>query len=359
MAHEQNVGILGVGTYLPPDVRTNDWWPREVVERWTDRQAAPFDERARVEPRTNGQQAIADAMAALRDDPFHGARQRRVMPTGMRASEMESRAARIAIERAGIDPAEIGLLLCNTLAPDHLVTNNACLLHETLKLGGRCLAMGTEAACNALMCQLALAEPMIRSGRIRYALLLQTCNITPLLEMDQPHSALFGDGCSAVVVGAVARDGGLLAHAHRTDGSFHCAIVAGIPDRRWYEEGRVRIYTPSHELSRRSFLGIADTAAALTEEALVMAGCSPADIDFFAPHQPTPWARPLLQQRLGLHKARFVDTFSWAGSMFGANIPVALAMAEQDGLLRQGDLVLTFAGGAGLTYSSMVFRWGK
>src|SRR5947199_325311 len=123
--NQPRVGILGIGTYLPPDIRTNDWWADKVVTKWMERRAAPLNGRSRAEPRTAGQLAVAEAMGSLRDDPFHGAKERRVMANGMRASDMEVEAARRAIEKAGVDPKDIGLVLCNTLAPDFLVTNNA------------------------------------------------------------------------------------------------------------------------------------------------------------------------------------------------------------------------------------------
>lgn len=359
MSNTESIGILGIGTYLPPEVRGNDWWPDSVVARWREKRAAPLDERNSVGPQTEGGRAVAQAMAALRDDPFHGARERRVMADGVRASDMEVKAARLAIEKAGIDPAEIGVVLCNTLAPDYLVTNNACLLHHNLGLSPRCFAMATEAGCNAFLMQLALAQQMLRGNYGRYALIVQTCNISPLLDTSQPHSAFFGDGCAATIVGPVGPGRGILSQATRTEGEYHEAIVAGVPGKRWFEDGAVRVYTPNHEVSRRSFLGIADRAEELVGAALKDAHVSAADVDFFAPHQAMSWTRTLLEKRLALPRARSIDTFSWAASMFAVNIPVALDMAEREGLLRPDDLLLTFSAGAGLTYMSSVLRWGR
>ncbi len=353
------IGVLGIGTSLPAEVRKNEWWPESVVAKWMERRAAPLDGRVRSEPRTAGQRAVADAMAALRDDVFHGARERRVMASDIRASDLEMEAARRAIAKADVDPKEIGIVLCNTLAPDYLVTNNACLLHHNLGLAPSCFTLSTEAACNAFMMQLALAESLIASGRARYALLVQTCNISPLLPYDEAHSAWFGDGCAASVVGRVSSDFGVLAHAHRTNGAHHKTIVASVPERRWFDTGNVCVYSADHDGARQSFLDIPDCAADVCGEALASAGLAPADVDVYAPHQPTAWFRRVTQQHLQLTKARGVDTFGLFASMFGANIPVSLELAEAEGILRRGDVVLTFAGGAGLTYSGMVFRWGR
>jgi 3-oxoacyl-[acyl-carrier-protein] synthase-3 len=354
-----SIGILGVGSYVPEGVRKNDWWPASTVEKWREKRAAPL-KKARVEAETVGSRAITDGMAKWRDDPFHGARERRVMPEGMRASAMELEAARRAITHAGIDKSEIGVVLCNTFAPDFLVTNNACLLHHQLELSRDCFTMATEAGCNAFMMQMALAEQMLSSGRWKYALLVQTSNMTPMLRQEDALSAWFGDGCAAVVVGRVDEGHGILSHAHRTRGEYHRAVVGGIGgDQPWYEPGKVEMYALDQTAARQSFLGIVDYGCEVATKALADAGYSGADVDFYAAHQPSVWFREVTQSQFGLTKARYVDTFPDFGSMAGANIAFGLDLASRDGLLRKGDLVLSYAGGAGLTYSSMLMRWAR
>lgn len=354
------LGILGIGTYLPPDIRRNDWWADDVVAKWREKRAAPLaPDKVRAEPTTPGQRAIVEAMAEWKDDPFHGAAERRVLKSGVKASAMELEAARAAIADAGIDPREIGLVLTNTLAPDYLVTNNACLLHHHLELSPNCFTMATEVACNAFMMQLAVAERMLDGRRAKYGLLVQTCNISPMLPYDQAHSAWFGDGCTATIVGPVEEGHGILGHAHRTKGEFHRTIVASVPESCWYSGGQVQVYSADHDAARRSFLDIPDSATEVATEALAAAGLAPADIDFYAPHQPTRWFREVTQNHLRLSKARSIPTFERFASMFGANIPVSLKLASDAGALRRDDTVLMFAGGAGLTYSSMVMRWGR
>jgi 3-oxoacyl-[acyl-carrier-protein] synthase-3 len=177
--------------------------------------------------------------------------------------------------------------------------------------------------------------------------------------MEAPFSAWFGDGCTAVIVGKVPEDRGVLAHAHRTYGQFHRTIVASTRTGRWWDEGRVQLFSADPEGARRSFLEIADCAGDVVGTALRDAGCQHGDVDFFAPHQPTSWFREATRGHLGLEGARSLDTFSWAGSLAGANIPLALSVAENEGQLRDGDRVVMFAGGVGLTCAGMVVRWGR
>jgi 3-oxoacyl-[acyl-carrier-protein] synthase-3 len=308
---------------------------------------------------TEGNKRVLRALESLRDDPFQGAVERRIMPDGAPASDMEHRAAEAAIADAGIDRGEIGLVLCYTLAPDYLLTNNACLLHARLGLRPDCQAIATEGACNAFLLQLALAEPIIASGRARYALLVQSCNAISTLPLDQAHSAWFGEGCTAVLLGPVREDRGILGASHRTDGRLHGSIVFGVPNRRWWEGGPVVSYAADPDAARLSFLNVPDNAMEVSAEALDRARCTWADIGFYAPHQGTRWLREVTQAHLGLDHARSIDTFPWAGSLSAANIPLALSLGVRDGLVRADDLVLMFSGGAGLTYSSVVLRWGR
>lgn len=348
MQRQTNIGVLGLGTYLPDEVRTNGWWPENTVDAWiAKRAAAPAAPPLRFgETLSPGALRVIGAMAELKDDPFQGTRERRVIAGEDEASDMEREAAKRAIVNAGIDPKEIDLVLCNSSIPDQLVTNNGCLLHEQLGLSPSCFTMGTEAACNAFMMQLSLAESMIASGQARRALLIQSCSVTRLLDPSEEHSPWFGDGASAAVVGPVRPGRGVLSRVHKTDGSFHRTIVAGVRNQRWHDGGKILLYSADPAGARRSFLGIADRAREVTGEALEAAGLQTSEVNFYAPHQPTRWFRPVTQEYAGLQSARSIETFEWAASLFSVNIPLALSIGEREGLLSEDDVVLMFAGGA-------------
>lgn len=358
--HRTQVGILGIGAYLPPEVRKNDWWPDSVVSTWTERRdlgrAKHKDDLA---PLTEGMRRVAQVMETLRDDPFQGAKERRVMPEGMKPSDMELRAAKDALAKSSIDPGKIGLLLCQSVVPDYLVSNNGCLLHHHLGLARECLTIGTEAACNAFVSQLGLAEQMIAGGRTRYALLVQSSALTRLVDRADPVSPNFGDGATAVVLGPVAAARGILSTQFRTDGRLHRGIVAGVPGGAWYDDGRVVVYSADLSAARRTFMEIADMGQEVVERALADAAIGPGDVDFFGVHQGTSWSRRLLQDHFGFERARSVETFAWTASLAAANIPLALSIAEKEGMLQDDEIVAMFAGGAGLSYSSAVLRWGR
>lgn len=351
---ELRVGLLGVATYLPPEVRRNDWWPPATVERWQRERAALPPPPA---PRTAAMARVLAALAAQADDPFQGVVERHVMPDAMTSVDMEVQAAERAIANARIDRREIDVLLVQTLVPEYLMSNTACGLHRMLGLAPSCFTMQADASGNSFLMQLTLAEQMIATGRARHALLVQSAAASRLIDREDPHSPLLGDGASAVVVGR-AHHGGLLATVHRTDGSYPRVLVASVPGGRWYDGGRIVLHRADPAAARELFLEIPDRAIEVITAALRESGHGPADVDFFAVHQGTPWMRRVCQEQIGMVQARSVDTFVTTGYLFGVSIPLVLETARRQDLLRRGDLVVMHGGGVGATYSAIVLRWG-
>src|SRR5690349_16752400 len=140
------VGIHAIGSYLPEPVRTNDWWPDEVVNSWKSNRQKDLAGNIfeSTDPKTPGAQITLAAMAQFSGDPFKGAIERRVMPPGMVSSDMEIQAARVAIDKSGVDVDDIGLLLTSSQLPDYLIIPTATHVHRSLGLPERCLSMGTD-----------------------------------------------------------------------------------------------------------------------------------------------------------------------------------------------------------------------
>jgi len=352
----RSVGIRSVGIHLPETVRPNDWWPQEMVDGWRD----SFEQRlaAADGPASESERLIREAMLDFGDDPFRGSVRRHVLPDDMESSDMEVAAARDALERANCSAGDVDLLLSSALVPDYLATNNACTIQHALGISRSCLTISLDVAGNAFSQQLAIAESMIATGRATTALLTQSCAHSRVLEPDDPHAPWFGDAATALVVGPVSANRGLLGRADRTDGALQGSLVVGVPGGRWHDEGRAVIYNASMAATRSLIGSLIDVAKETLDEALDDAGASPQDIDFYACHQAFPWLRRVTQRHAKLDRARFVDTFSEAANVAAANVPFVLATAERRGTLRDGDLVATFTGGSGITWSSMVMRWG-
>ncbi len=356
-----SVGIIGLGAFLPDDVRTNDWWPAGVVTAWSDRKKKfqPTKQDVPDAPPTEGIRATIAELEAVRSDPFKGAVLRRIMPRSMETSDMESRAAEAALADAGIAREKIDFLSVYSACPDRLILPNSAVVHAKLGLPERCFSVDVQAACNSFALQLQIANRMIASGQARYGLLVQSCSLSRILPPDEPFSAWFGDGATAVVLGPVEEGFGVLAASNRTDGTMAKALVGGIPGKHWYEDGRTVLYAEDRQVAQAMALRIVDCGKQVVNEALAEKGLGPADVDFFACHQGTPWLGRAVQNVTGMPGARTINSFTVTASLSAANIPFVLQMGRKEGLLREGDLVATYSGGTGITWSSVVMRWGR
>jgi 3-oxoacyl-[acyl-carrier-protein] synthase-3 len=281
-----------------------------------------------------------------------------VLPDGLTVRDLADRAARAALDRAGVAIGDVDLLLTHTVMPDALLANAATRLHHRLGLPRRCLALETDAAAYAFLVQLGLAEAMIRAGRARRALLVQASGPSRWIDSSAPTAPLFGDGATAVVVGPVSPGRGVLAAAHFADGRYPSTLVASVPGGSWADPGRATIHVEDPQQMRALFLETADVCKESIDAVLADAGCLPRDIQFFAMYQGTPWLRRVVQEHTGLAHARSIDSFARTGYLFAAVLPAGLALAEQDGQLAPGDLVLATGGGTGMTFGSIILRWG-
>lgn len=356
MTQDVQVGCLGLGMFLPPEVRSNDWWSPEVVASWAPPAAPPPAPPASL---TEGMARVLKALGEQAVDPFRGAVARHVMSSGMTALDMEEAAAREAITRSGIDPAKIDLVLTHTVLPDVLLGNQAAALHQRLGLQNRCFAMPNDAAAHSYMMQFSIAEAMIASGRATYALLVQSSATSRMVDWNDSWAPLFGDGATATVVGPVSEGRGIKASVHFTDGRFNKTLVGSVPGGTWHDEGRGLVHVEDTAMMREVFLRTADVCKQALDAALEAAGVAAAEIDFFAMYQGTPWLRPVVQKFAGLDNARSLETFAQTGYLFSATIPASIYLADKQGMLSADDLVLVTGGGTGLTYGSLVLRWGS
>jgi 3-oxoacyl-[acyl-carrier-protein] synthase-3 len=353
------VGVLGMGSFLPPIIRTNDWWPAATIAQWQGRAAHRATNTEIPADVSAGVRRTLAAFGAHVDDPFRGARERRVMPDDMTVTDMEVAAAREAIARAGVAPDSIDAIFTQTPVPEYLMVNPASETHRALGLPSRCFAMATEVACNGFSMHATLAQAMIKSGAARHVLAIQSSAITRVLDPREPDSAWWGDGAVAAVFGPVSAERGLLAAAHNTDGTNCRALVLGGPDKRWWQGSSITVHPVDRVHTRSMLLSLVDRAGDAIAQTLKDAGLAPRDVDFYAAHQGTAWLADVTREHAGLERAKTLVTFPSCGNMNSANVPYILALAEREGLIRDGSIVVTFGGGLGETWSSLAFRWGR
>jgi 3-oxoacyl-[acyl-carrier-protein] synthase-3 len=258
--------------------------------------------------------------------------------TGTLAAE----AGRSALETAGVNAADIGLLILCTTTPDQLIPANSAPVAAALGLGGG--AMDLNAACAGFTYGLVTACGMISAG-IEKVLLIGAETLTRATNWeDRTNAFLFGDGAGAVVVEAVPGEGSLLGWDLGVDGNLVPLLYAQ------HGEGMAM---RGKEVFRRAVLATAESARSSREKAKI--GIE--DIALFVPHQANIRIMEAAAHRLGLPSDRIASVIDRTGNTSSASIPLALVDAIEKGRIAPGDYILLSGFGAGMTWASAVWRW--
>ncbi len=274
-----------------------------------------------------------------------GILERRHAPEGDTLAELAAKAGGAALERAGIEPADVDLILVATSTPDERVPNAAPLVAERLG-AANAGAIDIGAACTGFLSALELAAAATESGRAGVTLVIGAELMSRVLDLDDPRTAgLFGDGAGAAVVvpGGEARIGPVRL---RADGAGSRAVTAS------HEENLVRMD------GRATFRAAVQRLSEVSLEVAEAAGVELAEIDLFVYHQANIRILSAVGDRLGLQPERVVDSIARHGNTSAASIPLALDAALADGRLDRGARVLVGAFGAGLTWGGAIIEWG-
>jgi 3-oxoacyl-[acyl-carrier-protein] synthase-3 len=363
MSADKPIGILGIASYLPPEVRTNDFWGQEFLQQIEKKKKNDFlaiDRSARGEANAIPRE-ISEAMAALGDDPFFGAQKRHVISDEAETSDMEAEAARRALRSAGVRPDEIDLVIVHSLVPDRLMPSNAPALQAKCELTNAA-AWSLDVSCASFQGQLVTAAALIRSGVYRKILLVQSQAASRVLDYSTPGSTALGDGAAAVVVGEVD-EGGLLGHWMRTDGSLRdgvvfATIIDGKPYRRWDKLGGPTCFSSFDvDVGKRAGLMSTQFCREACTEALTSCGLTLDDVKLYVGNQSLGWLVDACRRALGLPPERAIETFAQVANIGAVAIVYNLEQAWRAGRLESGDVTLLYSPGAGFTRAAVVYRW--
>jgi 3-oxoacyl-[acyl-carrier-protein] synthase-3 len=274
-----------------------------------------------------------------------GIAERRYAAPGQRVSDLASAAGRMALVDAGIDAAEIDMVLVATLAADEITPSTAPLVAHELGMANAA-AIDVGAACAGTIAALAHATAWVEAGRARNVLVIGAEILTRFVDFDDRRTApLFGDGAGALVISSDA-DGQIGPFVLGSDGGAASAI------RATRERGVLEM--EGHE----TFLMAVHHLASSTEQVLERAGLSLGDVDLFVYHQANGRILSAVAERLGVAGERVFDCIGQLGNTSAASVPLALAAAKRAGALEPGARVVLGAVGAGLVWGATVMTWG-
>jgi 3-oxoacyl-[acyl-carrier-protein] synthase-3 len=288
-----------------------------------------------------------------------GIKQRRKAAPGEYTSLFAVRAARQAIERARLDPADIDLLICATVTPDQILPSTGCIIQAELG-ANKAAAMDVVAACSGFLYGVTLANAMIRTGQSQYALVIGAEVLTQYVDYtDRQTCVLFGDGAGAAVLGAVEGDRGVLATRIRSDGRYEEQLYSpgGGTRRRPTAEtlaaGDHFFKMKGNELFKVAVRSMADISREVLEEA----GLTANDVSLFIPHQANQRITDAVANKLNVEDARVYSNIAMHGNTSSASIPIALDECVEAGRINPGDLVLLASFGGGVTWGGVLMRW--
>jgi 3-oxoacyl-[acyl-carrier-protein] synthase-3 len=277
-----------------------------------------------------------------------GVTERRVAGPAESLASLAAEAGAAALERAGVDPGAVDLLLVASSTQDDLLPNAAPIVATALGCD-RAAAVDIGAACTGFVAALTLAAGQIEAGRARHALVIGADVFTRFIDPDDRRTAaLFGDGAGAVVLGPASGSGGEVGHGvMRCDASQADLIRLPRASATVEMQGQETFKLAVRELT------------AITRRTVAEAGLELGDVELFVYHQANGRIVSAVAQALGLADERVVDCIERLGNTSAASIPLALEHALAGGRLRDGDRVLLAAIGAGFTWGAMLVEWGR
>ena len=318
------ISITGLGCHVPERVMTNDEMAKfvETSDEW-------------IRERT-------------------GIRERRIAAPEEALSDIAMPAARRALEQSGRAPGEIDLVICATVTPDMMFPTTSALLADMLGAPDAA-AYDLLAGCTGFLYAVAQAHGMIAAGLSDRALVVGGDILSRILDWsDRSTLVLFGDGAGAVVLEKVDRPGFLGFELGADGGGGIHLSLPGSGSRQLEDATRNGfVHMNGREVFKFATRVLVSSANALLEHCEVAVE----DVDVYIPHQANVRIMNHAADKLGIPRERMVVNVDRYGNTSSGSIPLALADAQDDGRLKEGDLVLMTGMGAGLTWGSTLMEW--
>ncbi|MFL2779123.1 MAG: beta-ketoacyl-ACP synthase III [Paracoccus marcusii] len=318
--------ICGTGHYLPERIVENSWFEDKLdtTDEW-------------IRSRT-------------------GIERRHFAAEGQTTSDLAIRAAKAALDRAGMTADDIDGVVLATSTPDFTFPAVATMVQAGLGMK-RGFAYDVQAVCAGFVFALANADAMIRAGQADRILVIGAETFSRIMDWtDRGTCVLFGDGAGAVVLQAedgagTSDDRGILASDLNSDGTYRELL---------YVDGGVSSTGTAGQLRMQGnlvFRHAVEKLAKTAHTALDRAGLTPADVDWLVPHQANMRIITATAQKMQLPLDKVVLTVADHGNTSAASIPLALSVADGQGRFVPGQVLVTEAIGGGLSWGAVVLRW--
>lgn len=285
-----------------------------------------------------------------------GIRQRYIAGEGETTASLGEAAARAALDKAALTPADIDLIIVATSTPDNTFPATAVNIQNRLGMTHG-FAFDMQAVCSGFVYAMATADMYIRGGMAKRVLVIGAETFSRILDWkDRTTCVLFGDGAGALVLEAAEGEGtiadrGVLTSHLRSDGTHKEKLYVDGGPSTTGTVGRLRM--EGREVFKHAVGMITD----VIEAAFEATGTTAEDLDWLVPHQANRRIIDGSAKKLGIPSEKVVVTVDLHGNTSAASIPLALSVALDDGRIKQGDLVMLEAMGGGFTWGAVLVRW--
>jgi 3-oxoacyl-[acyl-carrier-protein] synthase III len=288
-----------------------------------------------------------------------GIKQRRIACEGEYTSDMAAKAARLAMERAGVTAEEIDLIIVATITPDMLFPSTACLVQQ--KIGARrAAAFDIEAACSGFIYALEIAQQFIASHTYNTVLVIGAEKLSSIIDWkDRNTCVLFGDGAGAAILQSRSDTHGLLTACMGADGSKGELLsmpAGGSRQPATIDSVNSRLHYLRMD-GKETFKSAVNAMYQAAQEALRRCEIDISQIKLVIPHQANRRIIDAVGERLGARPDQVFVNLHKFGNTSAASVAIALDEAVTAGLIQRGDLVLLVVFGAGLTWGAAVIQW--
>lgn len=323
------VQISGSGSYLPETIATNHDLEKQIdtTDQW-------------IVSRT-------------------GIRERRIAAKDEAASDLGVKAAKKALEKGGIPPEAVDLIIVATSMPDMFFPSTACIVQD--KLGAtKAAAFDLSAACSGFLYALSVGEQYVRSGTFEHVLVIGAEVMSRLTNWeDRRTCVLFGDGAGAVLLTPSQTERQILSTHLHTDGALWDLICvpgggsAMPPSEKVVVEHLNTIKMKGSETFKIAVRNLEEVAL----EALHANGLSLLDVSWLIPHQANRRILNAVADRLNFPREKMIVNLDRVGNTSAASVPLAFDEAVQDGRIQHGETLLFLAFGGGLTWGSALVQY--
>ena len=333
-----NSRISGLGMYVPENLVTND-----DLSKMMDTSSDWIIERTGIEERRHIKKGDGNSTAT-----------------------MGVKAAKIAIERAGIAINDIELILFATLSPDYYFPGSGVIVQEELGIP-TCPAMDIRTQCSGFVYALSTADQFVKTGMYKNVLVIGSENQSGGLDMTtrgRGVSVIFGDGAGAAVVSRETdlSKGIMSSHLHSEGEHAKELSIIDPNTSRWIPEiiadnnpDDISFYPYMN--GQFVFKNAVTRFAEVINEGLEKNGWESKDIDLLIPHQANLRIAQFIQRKFRLNDDQVYNNIQKYGNTTAASIPIALTEAWEAGKVKEGDKVVLAAFGSGFTWGSVMINW--